>query len=260
MNNPCGACGAVDLLDGAKFCRECGAEIPPPPEPAEERSSLTDDSRCADCDGLLVRDALYCHRCGADLTGDGEHPELAEAPTAGDGPDVLSASAAATSERDDPPASPDKPPPAVPADIGSGTGITMIALSAKYASTVSDATTFISKQPDPQRAAEPQAAPAPPQKTCSKCGAAATETAKFCRSCGSALDAAKEPSPGAVECASCGAHVQSSAAFCRHCGTPVAARATPAPPVLDASRCTICGAHDTGPNGLCAQCATTMAT
>ncbi len=266
MSSPCGACGAIDLLEGAKFCRECGAEVPPPP--ADERPRLSEDSRCPDCDSLLVHDALYCHRCAASVSDERERPELADAAIAGDESVVLSASAAAESGRDEaavPPdeglaATPDAPRPTVPADIGNGTGVTMIALSAKYAPTVSEAPTAISKEPDSPRVAASPAAPSPPQKACSRCGAAAAETAKFCRSCGSALDAAEALSADSIRCAGCGAQVQPSAAFCRHCGTSLAERETPRPPVMEASRCTICGAHDAGPSGLCTQCARTMAT
>jgi hypothetical protein len=200
VSNACRACGAVDVLEGARFCRECGAAIPPPPARADERPSLTNDSRCPDCDGLLVRDALYCHSCGAAVTRGGEHLELADA-------------------------TPDEPRPAIPADIGAGTGVTLVALSAKYAATVSDAATVISRGPDTPPAVEPPAAPAPPRKTCSKCGAAAAEAAMFCRSC----------------------------------GTPLVARETHDQPVLDVSRCTICGAHDAGSSGLCTHCTRTMA-
>ncbi|MBR3874805.1 MAG: SPFH domain-containing protein [Clostridia bacterium] len=65
-------------------------------------------------------------------------------------------------------------------------------------------------QPQMQQA-QPAAAPVA-QKTCSACGAAISQTAKFCSECGAQQNAARF-------CAECGTKLEAGAKFCPECGT-----------------------------------------
>lgn len=70
---------------------------------------------------------------------------------------------------------------------------------------------------------------------CPHCGAGVMATAKFCRSCGTALgerqEAAVEP-PVTPRCPHCSSEITSTARFCRHCGQPTV-RETPSAKVQE---------------------------
>ncbi|MEA3341825.1 MAG: VWA domain-containing protein, partial [Chloroflexota bacterium] len=74
----------------------------------------------------------------------------------------------------------------------------------------------------PPPASAPTAPPQPaPAAACSHCGASLRAGARFCRACGQAVTAARQPET--VACAYCGAPLRDGARFCRSCGQPVIA-------------------------------------
>ncbi|MBQ8357220.1 MAG: SEL1-like repeat protein [Clostridia bacterium] len=64
-------------------------------------------------------------------------------------------------------------------------------------------------------------------KQCPKCGVAVSDTAKFCRACGSKIEAAK-PAEKAVFCPECGTKCTADDRFCESCGFDLRAEETPA--------------------------------
>src|SRR5689334_1758309 len=49
----CSTCGATDLVDGARFCHECGAAT---------------TAQCSSCGEAIVPGAKFCSSCGAAQT------------------------------------------------------------------------------------------------------------------------------------------------------------------------------------------------
>jgi class 3 adenylate cyclase/tetratricopeptide (TPR) repeat protein len=79
-------------------------------------------------------------------------------------------------------------------------------------------------------------------RACPSCGRSNADDARFCSSCGSALERG---------CARCGAELAADARFCSSCGAPVGAPESPAPPAGQERRLvTILFADVTGSTGL----------
>jgi membrane protease subunit (stomatin/prohibitin family) len=68
-----------------------------------------------------------------------------------------------------------------------------------------------------------QAAGAPVQVRCGRCGTLNPEAARFCSNCGQSLAPAAAPAPAGVACPSCGAQNPAGAKFCSSCGKPLEA-------------------------------------
>ncbi|MBK6684352.1 MAG: zinc ribbon domain-containing protein [Deltaproteobacteria bacterium] len=60
---------STELLEGARFCRSCGASVQPPPQ-------------CPKCSSPVPADARFCGGCGAKLVGARPAAEAPEAPAA----------------------------------------------------------------------------------------------------------------------------------------------------------------------------------
>lgn len=79
--------------------------------------------------------------------------------------------------------------------------------------------------PRPHRPSSQELAAGP---VCASCGTLNAPGMKFCKMCGSPLEAGKGQ-PAKIICPSCGGQTPSGYKFCQHCGTPLAKAATPVP-------------------------------
>jgi len=98
-------------------------------------------------------------------------------------------------------------------------------------------------------------------RTCPSCGAAVSETAKFCRGCGGRVIAAAEAPPAvavsettAQACPACGAELVPGARFCHMC-----AAEAPPPPRPARIDCPGCGKEIDGSDAFCRYCGGTTA-
>lgn len=66
----CSNCGSENK-DGAKFCRECGAEI-------AEKEQAVGESICPECGNQLMKGALFCNRCGRNVSSESATTEKTE--------------------------------------------------------------------------------------------------------------------------------------------------------------------------------------
>ncbi len=86
----------------------------------------------------------------------------------------------------------------------------------------------------------PQAQPQALMIPCPKCGAANSQTNKFCASCGAKMG------PATVTCSRCKAQVAEGTKFCPECGAPMTAPAT--------KKCASCGADAPSTSKFCPGC------
>ncbi len=96
--------------------------------------------------------------------------------------------------------------------------------------------------------AEKAAAAAPKSEgiTCLTCGAENSAGIKFCKDCGTKLEA---PAAAGLVCSSCGTENAAGTKFCQECGTKLEA---PAP--VEANICPGCGAEAPAGTKFCPQC------
>jgi membrane protease subunit (stomatin/prohibitin family) len=89
------------------------------------------------------------------------------------------------------------------------------------------------------------------QVRCGNCGTLNAESAKFCSSCGQALQAAPAPEGAVVACPNCGTRNAATAKFCSNCGTSLAAPTT--------VTCSQCGTVSPVGTKFCPNCGNNLA-
>jgi membrane protease subunit (stomatin/prohibitin family) len=88
------------------------------------------------------------------------------------------------------------------------------------------------------------------QVRCGRCGTLNAESAKFCSSCGQALEAAPAPAGAVVACSKCGANNAATAKFCSNCGQSLQAPTTVS--------CSKCGTESAAGTKFCPNCGTNL--
>jgi Double zinc ribbon len=110
--------------------------------------------------------------------------------------------------------------------------------------------------------AEPTASPLQPR--CGACHQPVSNTGRFCRSCGAALEELQPTvvmvSSSMTTCANCGQEVEEWAQFCRHCGARTPRQGAQGPSDGSDAVCKVCGAPATGGSALCTSCAQAVGT
>lgn len=232
MSGSCQRCGRANP-PSACFCRGCGQPLAPP-----ALQHAQEPPRCESCGVEPVPHALFCHRCG--------QPLASEAPTTMLPP---SSPAPASGAADVAAAAPSGPgPEGAPAT----------------APPPEEATTIVRREdaiPALNVAGRSPNPPAPARR-CSACGGTTADGARFCRSCGAALDPDHDAPPSASMCSGCGKEVEPWASFCRHCGAATAATAVTAG-ASDGeapASCVVCGAPAEAPGAMCAGCSEALPT
>lgn len=276
----CPHCGRPSQPN-ARFCRGCGQRL------AEQPVAPAPQPPCETCGAEPVPHALFCHRCG--------HPLASEAPTtminasppppatrtpAEAQPIAAPRTAAAAPERGGVPstsapqlANDEMATPFVPALENAHARPSGALPNPEPAGAIpprQEATTIVPHRDDRTEAPHEQRSPTPEPRSptpptsmtrlCSGCGTAVARNARFCRSCGAALNTAvQHASPQASVCSGCGKEIESWAHFCRHCGAshPVSAAQGGAADQW-AAACIVCGAQAAIPGGMCTGCAETL--
>ena len=66
----CQECGS-QVIDDARFCKNCGAEI----IPEEEKSDDASNTVCPNCGQEIEEGMKFCRNCGAEISSDGEQKQ-----------------------------------------------------------------------------------------------------------------------------------------------------------------------------------------